>query len=153
MNDITITCSKCGAEVPLSEAVSHRIREQLAGEFQQKLKERESGLSERERQLREAQQTLEQRQKSVQAEVARQLSAQKEQLLAQATREAQEKLGLEMNDLQARLEEQKCQLKQAQDAELDLRKKQRELEEQKRSLELEVARTLEEERSPASHRR
>ena len=146
MNDITITCSKCGKEIPLSEAVSHRIREQLAGEFQQKLKERESGLSERERQLREAQQTLEQRQKSVQAEVARQLSAQKEQLLAQAARDAQEKLGLEMNDLQARLEEQKRQLKQAQDAELDLRRKQRELEEQKRSLELEVARTLDEER-------
>src|SRR5207249_331345 len=75
-----------------------------------------------------------------------QLAAQKQQLLAQAARDAREKLGLEMNDLQARLEEQKCQLKQAQDAELDLRKKQRELEEQKRSLELEVARTLEEER-------
>src|SRR2546427_51155 len=88
-NDLTITCPKCAAEVPLSQAVSHRIREELAGEFQQKLKERESGLSERENKLREAQQTLEQRQKSVQDEVGRQLSAQKQQLLAQAAREAQ----------------------------------------------------------------
>ena len=39
MNDIPITCPKCGAEVPLSEAVSHRIREQLARDFDQKRRE------------------------------------------------------------------------------------------------------------------
>lgn len=28
MTDTNITCPKCGAEIPLTEAVSHRVREQ-----------------------------------------------------------------------------------------------------------------------------
>ena len=62
MNDITITCPKCGAEVPLSEAVSHRIREQLAGDFDQKRRENEGALAAREQKLRESQSALEQQQ-------------------------------------------------------------------------------------------
>src|SRR5690606_38505869 len=33
MNDSTITCPKCGADLPLTEAVSHRVREQLEADF------------------------------------------------------------------------------------------------------------------------
>ena len=34
MNDTNITCPKCGAEFPLSEAVSHRLRDQLKADFE-----------------------------------------------------------------------------------------------------------------------
>jgi len=147
MNDITITCPKCGAEVPLSEAVSHRIREQLARDFDQKRRENEGALAARELKLRESQSALEQQQRVLDDEVERRLTAQKQQLLAAATRQAEDKLELQVKDLQGQVAEQRQKLTDAQSAELDLRKQQRQLEEQKQSLELEVARTLDAERN------
>ena len=32
MTDATIVCPQCGAEIPLTEAVTHRLREQPAAE-------------------------------------------------------------------------------------------------------------------------
>src|SRR5213596_2538798 len=147
MNDITITCPKCGAEVPLSEAVSHRIREQLARDFDQKRRENEAALSAREQKLRESQSALEQQQRILDDVVERRLTAQKQQLLADAARRAEDKLGLDIKDLQAQVADQRQKLTDAQRAELELRKQQRQLEAQKQSLELEVARTLDAERN------
>lgn len=111
MNDNTIACPQCGAEIPFSEAVSHRIREDLARDFESRL------------------------------------AAKKQQLLAQAKRQAQEKLALEMKDLESRVAEQKKELETARAAELGLRRKQRQLEDQKQALELDVARKLDAERA------
>ena len=41
MLETNITCPKCGAEIPLGEAVSHRLREQLEGEFEKESAENE----------------------------------------------------------------------------------------------------------------
>src|SRR5438132_5602424 len=142
MNDVTITCPKCGAEVPLSEAVSHRIREQVARDFEAKRREQHAALTTREEKLREAQAALETQQRSVQLEVEARLAAQKQQLLAEARQQAQDNLALEMQDLQSRLSEQKEQLNAARTAEPDLRKRHRELEAAKEAIELEVARKL-----------
>jgi hypothetical protein len=144
--DPTITCPKCGAEVPLSEAVSHRIREQLAREFEIKRREQDEALTTREGKLRESEAALEKQQRALQQEIERRLAAQKKDLLAEAARQAQDKLALEMKDLQSRLAEQKQQLDTARAAELNLRKRQRELEDAKQALELEVNRKLDEER-------
>jgi hypothetical protein len=37
MPEQSISCPKCGTEIPLTEALSHQIAEQLRGEFEQKL--------------------------------------------------------------------------------------------------------------------
>src|SRR6266496_3809834 len=142
MNDITITCPKCGAEVPLSEAVSHRIREQLARDFDQKRRENEAALTVREQKLHESQSALEQQQRVLENEVERRLTAQKQQLLADAARQAEDKLGLDIKDLQAQVAEQRQRLTDAQRAELELRKQQRKLEDEKQALELDGARKL-----------
>src|SRR5439155_23354323 len=63
-------------------------------------------------------------------------------MLAEARHQPQDNLALEMQDLQSRLSEQKEQLNAARTAELDLRKRQRELEAAKEAIELEVARKL-----------
>src|SRR2546427_1973596 len=119
MNDITITCPKCGAEVPLSEAVSHRIREQLARDFDQKRRENEAALTVREQKLHESQSALEQQQRVLNDEVQRRLTAQKQQLLTDADRQAEDKLGLQVKDLQAQVAEQRQLEEQKQELELD----------------------------------
>ena len=146
MPDTTITCPKCGAEIPLTEAVSHRVREQLAADFEKQRAELNTALNAREQKLAAERTTLDQRVQAIQAEVARQLDIERKKLTAEAARQAEEKLGTEMKDLQARDVEQRAKLKDAQDTELALRRQQRELEEAKAALALEVERTLAAER-------
>lgn len=146
MTDNTISCPKCGAEIPLTEAVSHRLREELAADFEKKRTELNAAMTRREEQIAVEKEALAQREKSVQGEVSKRVDAEKARLLATATREAEEKLGIDLKDLRTQLTEQQAKLKDAQTAELELRKKQRKLEEAKAAMELEMARKLDEER-------
>jgi len=140
MPDPTITCTKCGAEIPLGEAVSHRLRESLEEEFRAERTKLNAALAEREAKV-------EARSKSVADEVARAIEGEKAKLAAAGQKQAEEKLGALVRDLQTQLAEQQLKLKTAQDAELDLRKRQRELEEAKLNADLVMARKLDEERA------
>jgi len=146
MSDTTITCPKCGAEIPLTEAVSHGVRERLEADFNRRLAESNAALAERERKLRSDQEALEQRSQSVQAEIARQLEAERQRLLAKAAGEAQERFGLQLKELQDRLASQAARLQQAELAELALRKERAEIEAARERMQLDIARTLDAER-------
>jgi len=144
--DATITCPKCGADIPLTEAVSHRLREQLEFEFNQKRDSLNAALAERERKLAEQKAALEASARDLQSRVEEQLAAERAKLIAQAEEKAAEQLALQLQDLQEQLAEQNRQLQAARQTELDLRKQQRQLEEARAALELEVARKLDAER-------
>lgn len=140
MPDPTITCTKCGAEIALGEAVSHRLRESLEEEFKAERTKLNAALAEREAKV-------EARSRSVADEVARAIEVEKAKLAAAGQKQAEEKLGALVRDLQTQLAEQQLKLKTAQDAELDLRKRQRDLEEAKQNADLVMARKLDEERA------
>lgn len=145
-NEANITCPKCGADIPLTEAVSHRLREQLTADFEKERKTMNAVLAEREEKLAAEQVKFEGRQLALQTEVARQVEAERKKLVAEAARLAEEKVGTQVKDLQNELAEKQTKLKEAQTAELDLRRKQRELEEAKANLELDMTRKLDAER-------
>jgi hypothetical protein len=145
-NETNITCPKCGAEIPLTEAVSHRVREQLVADFEKQRQTLNAAMVERENKLTAGQQRLEQQRQNLQSEVSRQLDESRKQVLAEAARQAEDKLGAQLKDLQSRLDEQRDRLKEAREAELALRKEQRALQEAKEALELEVQRKLDAER-------
>jgi hypothetical protein len=140
MPDPTITCTKCGAEIPLGEAVSHRLREGLEEEFKAERTKLNAALAEREAKL-------DARSKSVADEVARAMESERVKLAAAGQQQAEEKLGAVVRDLRNQISEQQQKLQTAQCAELELRKKQRELEEAKQNAELAMARKLDEERA------
>ena len=146
MNQGMITCPKCGAEIPLTEAVSHQVRDQLEAQFQKQRKEHDAAIAIRERKLKDERAVLDQRQKDISALVAEQVDAERKKLLVDASRMAEEKLGTQLKDMQSQLAEQQQKARAAQATELELRRKHRELEVTKASLELEVARKLDEER-------
>ncbi|MCP5525062.1 MAG: DUF2130 domain-containing protein, partial [Verrucomicrobiales bacterium] len=146
MADTNITCPKCGAEIPLSEAVSHRLREDLNADFERRRQQLNAALEEREKKLVNAQAALESRAAGVQAEVGRALEAERQRLLTEAAHQAEEKLGVQLKDLRRQLDDRQARLKAAEKTELDLLKQQRELEEARQAMELEVARKLEAER-------
>jgi len=138
-NETNIMCPKCGAEFPLTEAVSHRLREQMTAEFEEERKSLNAALTEREAKLAADQ-------KALQEEVAQRVETERKKLIDEAAHQAEERLGTQMRDLQNQLQEKRAKLKEAQEAELKLRREQRKLEETKSSLELEVERRLAAER-------
>ena len=146
MNDTNITCPKCGAEIALSEAVSHRLRSELEADFEKQRNELNVAVTAREQKLRAEQEALEARAGQVSGEVTRLLEMERRKLTGEAVHQAEAKLGTQLKDLQAQVGEQQSRLKEAQEAELNLRRKQRELEESKNNLELEMTRKLDTER-------
>lgn len=121
MAETVITCPSCGCRIPLSEALSAQLRGQLQAAVQ----------AEHEARLREAVAAAEARAKS---------------LVSQAEQRARDAAALELKLLNEQLVEQRQRAAQAQQAELDLRRRAAELEERQRTFDLELARRLDEER-------
>jgi hypothetical protein len=90
---------------------------------------------------------LDQLQQSMEAQVAEKLNAERQKLTAEALQRATEQKAVEMQDLQQRLAEKDTRLQQAQQLEITLRNERVKLEEQKRELELQTIRQLDEERA------
>src|SRR5437899_12736661 len=109
-NENIITCPKCGAEIPLTEAVSHRVREQLGAEFETQRQHLNAALAEREEKLAGERRQLEQQQQALQKEVAKRLEAERQELFAGATRKAEERFDTQLKDLLAQLGEQRAKL-------------------------------------------
>lgn len=145
-SEIIIACPNCNAEVPLSEAVARRVREQVQADFDFRRKQQEKLFAQRDKELRDRQERLETAQKTLDREVKARLEAGKAKLLETARREAEGEFMLKVNHLQTQLDANKDKVKQAQSRELELLRKQTELKEKQEALELELHRKLSEER-------
>ncbi|MCK5215079.1 MAG: DUF2130 domain-containing protein [Candidatus Omnitrophica bacterium] len=132
MNQEKIKCPECGHMIELSEAISHDIEDKVKSKFEQQIqaikKESQDALTHKEE------------------EFNLQLTKAKADLTAKAQKEALESVNLDLSDLKAQLDEKTKKLQGAEQFELKLRKKTRELEEKEKSLELEIMRKLDEER-------
>jgi len=89
---------------------------------------------------------IEERESALKLEVQRTLDKERAKIREEAAAQALGERQFELTDLKTQLEERSKQLDAAQQQELGLRKRQRELEERERSLGLEVERKLDEER-------
>lgn len=145
-SETTIVCPNCQTEVALSEAMIHRFREQLQADFETKRKQQEKVFAQKEGELREKQQQIDQARQEFDARVQERVEIEKARLLASARQEAHEQLSLKLNDLQTQLDVNKRRLMEAETKELDLLRRQRDLQEKAEKLELEVERKISEER-------
>lgn len=122
MTEERIICPKCRTEIPLSEALTSRIEERLRKSFEE--------------QAQQEVRRLEDHYKSALAEERQ-----------KAREKVKEEIGLELSDLQEQLKEKATKLEEGQKRELELMRKQRELEDQKKNLDLELERRLQGERT------
>jgi len=141
-----IICPNCQTEIEVSEALSSQLEEQMRkqlGAEQKRLTEqfetKQENLKEREAEIAKSEEKMEK-------EIESRLKEEKEKLLKQAAEKAKEEVAVELKDQAEELGTIKAKLKEAQEQELELRKKSRELEEQKKEFELTLNRTLDEER-------
>lgn len=139
MSDQTITCPKCGNEIPLSDALSEKMRHQLEGEIGKEFKEKEKALEEKAKLLEESQ-------KNMDAQVAKKLEAEKVKMWEEAQKKAEEKSELKFKNLEKANEEKDKQLDKMREDQLELMQEKRKIEEEKKNMKLENEKKLDSER-------
>ena len=146
MTEQVIICPHCKKEIPLTEAISHQIREQLQKDFEAEREKAEKLLEQKNEALRAKEKELEDAIKSMEEQITQKIQAEKEKLEVEIKKKVIEESELKIKDLIGQIEEKDEKLQESQKAELELRKQRRELEEKKKAFELEMERKLDEER-------
>ena len=142
----TIQCPECGTEIPLTEAISSQLSEEIRREYECRAQAKERELAKEREALAARERQLEESRRAVDEAVAKKVAEERVRVEAEAKKKASEYVALAVADLQNQVAEKEKALGVAQKNELEIRKKQRELEAEKRNMDLEVARRLDTER-------
>jgi len=146
MAEQIINCPHCKQEIPLTEALSQQLRETVLREFEGTARKKNEEFQQKAQALARREMELETARKTVDEQVSLKLKVESAKVEKEAQRKAQESAAVELKDLRNQVEEKAQKLQAAQMAELDLRKQQRQLEEDKKNFELDLARKLDDER-------
>lgn len=146
MPDQTIKCPYCSRDIPLTETLSSQIKEGVRKEFEDKARARELELKKREDALAGKSREVDEAKRSLEESLAKRLAVEKAKLVESAQKKAKEELLVELKNLKDENDEKAKLLAEARGKELELRKQARELEEAKKTVELDVARKIDAER-------
>jgi hypothetical protein len=135
----TIDCPNCGHAIPVSEVLSHQIAERARAESSAEIAKLKNSLTRKEQEIQERESKVDE---AVKARVAA--------LTAEIERDARQKargsVSTEIADLRNQLAEASQQRDVAQKAELEARKRARELYDRAKTLDLEAARKIDAEK-------
>ncbi len=134
-----IICPYCKREIALSDALSKQVEEKYDKSYRAAVKRKDE-----EYQVKVAE--LEKAKESVAEQVASAVKLAKVRIEQDTKQKYESGIGIELKDLKQQIEEKNKKLEESQEKELELRKKQREYEEKQKTLELEIARRIDEAR-------
>jgi len=146
MESPTIICPYCNKEIPLTEAMSHQIRERLQKEFEERAKRKDEQIKQQEILLQEREKKLHTDRKSLDDAVSQRVKVESVRLEGEIKQRIEKQVHSQVADLTNQISEKDAKILEAQQTELDLRRKHRELEEKHRDIEIELNRKLDEER-------
>ena len=155
MTEPAITCPNCKTEIRLTESLAAPLIETTRRQFQQQLAQkddeianREQGILEKERQLTISKNKLDEQ---VASQVEDQLKIDRARITAEESRKSKqafandlEQRSREIAELQSILKSQEAKLTEAQKTQADLLRKQRELDDAKRELDLTIEKRVQE---------
>src|SRR3989344_948277 len=147
MDQGTITCPSCGHEFELSDALTHQIRESLKSELQADVVKREAEAKRKFEDLKSREEALVKAKEDMDLQVESQLKLKLAEAEAKAAKKVEAKFADQLKELQESLNERDNSIKTFRENELELRKRQRELESAKENAELDIQRKLDEERA------
>jgi hypothetical protein len=146
MEEGKITCPNCGEEFELSDALTGRIREHLKAELFQEVSRREAKLKKMTAALKAQEAQISKSREAIDEEIEARLKKRLSEAEKKAAKKLEGQYSEQLKDLQGAIEEKDAAIKTFREQELELRKEQRKLKEAAESLELEVARKLDQER-------
>jgi hypothetical protein len=151
LNEPVIVCPKCREEIKLTESLAAPLVEATRQQYEEKLARQESEIGKREVAIREAELSVARARNSVDEQVAAKLTQERETIVAQEARKARLLLTAdiarkekEVLDLQEVLKTKDNKLAESQKAQAQLIRKERELNDAKREMELTVEKRVQE---------
>jgi len=145
MTEPTIICPNCKTEIKLTESLAAPLIESIRREYDKRLAQKETDIANRELSLREREQTLSKAKETIDDQVAEKLKQERAKIVAEEAKKAKRALATDLDqkasqitELQEVLKQRDVKLAEAQTAQADLLRKQRELDDAKRELELSV---------------
>jgi hypothetical protein len=151
MTEPTITCPQCKTEIKLTESLAAPLLEATKRDFEQRLAQKEADAAKREAALREREAALAKAKETLDEQVADTLKLERGKIAAEEARKARlalsndlEQKSKELLEIQDILRQKDEKLAEAQQAQADLLRKQRELDDAKREVDLTVEKRVQE---------
>jgi hypothetical protein len=145
MSEPTIACPNCHFEIKLTESLAAPLIEATRRQYEQAAAAKEQDFIKREEAIRIQQSKIAQERASIEEQVATKLVAEREQIAEQEAKQAKLLTATELNqknkelaDLQAVLKVRDEKLAEAQKAQAEIVRKQRELDDAKREIDLSI---------------
>jgi hypothetical protein len=149
--DPTIICPQCKAEIKLTESLAAPLIESTRQVYEQRIADKDAEVAKREKAIREQQAALAKAQETVDDQVAEKLKAERTRIAEEEAKKARLLLAddlktktEELTELQEVLKKRDEKLAEAQKAQAALIRKERELDEAKREMELTVEKQVNE---------
>lgn len=143
--DATITCPNCQTEIRLTESLAAPLIAATKREYEKKISDKDASFEGREAELRRQQDAVKESQLNFETMVTEKLKLEREAIATDEARKAKLQLGSELevktkevSELNDVLRQRDLKLAEAQAAQVELLRKQRELDDGKRELELSV---------------
>ncbi|OGB88223.1 MAG: hypothetical protein A3H39_03275 [candidate division NC10 bacterium RIFCSPLOWO2_02_FULL_66_22] len=145
MVEPTIICPTCKSEIKLTESLAAPLIEATRREFEQRLAKKDTDVAKREEALRLREEELSKKSDAIDEEVSEKLHVERAKIAAEEAKKARQVLAIDLEQkekeiagLQETLAQRDTKLAEAQKAQAEFIRKQRELDDAKRELDLTV---------------
>jgi hypothetical protein len=156
MAEPTVVCPQCKSEIKLTESLAAPLLESIRRDYERRLVQKDTDIAKREKTLHEREASLQKQKESMDEQVRQKMQQEQVRIAAEEAKKAKLEFGSELdrkvkeiNDLQEVLKQRDTKLADAQKAQADLIRKQRELDDARRELELTVAKRVQTDLSAA----
>lgn len=151
MSEPTITCPNCKTKIKLTESIAAPLIEVTRREYEQRLAQKDAEIGKRETSLRKREEAISKAREAIDDQVAEKVRLERAKIAGEEAKKAKlaaatdlEQKAREVADLKDVLKQQNEKLAEAQRAQVDLIRKQRELDDTKREVELTVEKRVQE---------
>jgi len=145
MAEPTVICPQCKTEIKLTESLAAPLLESIRRDYEQRLTQKDADMAKREKMLHDREATLQKAKDTLDQQIAEKLQQERAAIAADEAKKAKLALGSDLDKktkeitmLQDILKQQDAKLAEAQKAQADLLRKQRELDDARRELELTI---------------
>jgi len=145
MAEPTIFCPQCKSEIKLTESLAAPLLESVRRDYEQRLSQKDAEISRREKSLNERAESIDKAKQNLDQEIEQRLRSERARISAEETKKAKLAIGSdleqktkEISNLHDILKERDKKLAEAQQAQAELLRKQRELDDAKRELNLTI---------------
>ncbi len=151
MSEPTIICPSCKAEIKLTESLAAPLIESTRRDYEKRLAQKDADTAKRETEIRVREEAITKEKEQLGEQVAEKVRSERNRITAEEAKKAKlavqrdlEEKAKELESLTELMKEREAKLAEAQKAQADLLRKQRELDDAKRELELTVEKRVQE---------